>query len=266
MRGGAFFDTNYTTDAGVNSGVIQYLYYFFTIAIITLLILVLVHFTITPIFKTRPGAKGYIPLPGSDDSSLYWKKNTSPNIINDIQTSLGSTYQNWSMLLDIQIDNPTSNTNYPRLLFLRGKQTSEPTGIYDENDTILKIAPDFNLAIYLDRLTNDLNVSVQTLERGMQTLTIQNVPVRKPIRLGVMAGSRVLEVYINGYLVKSKAFTKDVRNVTGVLQPPFDSILSTTAQIANLRVWPRPLSPSEFRSYGSADGFQFKQVPDSCAS
>lgn len=265
MRGGAFY-TNYTTDAGVNSGVVQYLYYFLTIAILTLLILVLVHFTITPIFITRPGTKGYIPLPGSDDSSFYWKKNTSPNIINDIETSLGSTYQNWSMLLDLQIDNPTSNTNYPRILFLRGKQTSEPTGVYGENDTIIKIAPDFNVVIYLDRLTNDLNISVQTLERGLQTLTIPNIPVRKPIRLGVMVGSRVLEVYINGYLVKSKAFIKDIRNVTGVLQPPFDSILSTTAQIANLRVWPRPLSPAEFRSYGSADGFETKEVSDSCAS
>jgi len=277
QRGGGLFNSGYGVEPayamtnGMNSGVLQYLYYFITLLILLLVILVLVHFTITPIFKTRPGSKGVIPLPGSDDSKLYWKTPESVKDIQQTETPLGSTVENWSLLLDIQVDNPTANTGKPRILFLRGPKTFPYQGTYSDADTIMTVANSFNVIAYLDKLTNDLNISVQTRLPGAQqstveTIVVPNIPVRKAIRLGVMVGTKVLEVYVNGWLVRSKAHPAPLAAIEGPLQPPFAEILATTARVRNLRVFPRPLSPAEFRAYGSATDFDLKDIPDSCAA
>ena len=263
--------TNYTTETGVNSGVIQYMYYFIMLTIIILFVLVLVHFLVYPVFKTTPGGNGFIPIPGSDDAQVFWKVPQDIRAITDIDSRLGSITNNWSYLLDIQVDNPTANTNTPRILFTRGNAINPFSEVYTDGDTILRIAPSFNTIVYLDRMTNDLNIAIQTTsgtntQTMLESITIPNIPVRKAIRLGVVVGNRVLEVYVNGYLVRSKAFTNPVKAVVGDLQPPSDAILSNTARVRNLRVWRRPLTPAEFRSYGTATDFDLKELPDSCAS
>jgi hypothetical protein len=260
----------YALENGVNSGVSQYLYYFIIITISILLLLTLVHFTVTPIFKTRPGGQGYIPMPGTDDSAFYWKNENELVILKDIETPLGTNTENYSILIDIQVDNPTANTGSPRILFARGVHINPPNNKSSQKSDILSIAPDFNLILYLDPLTNDLNISIQTLtvagSKTLETIVIPNIPVGKALRLGVMLGSKVLEIYLNGYLAKSKAFTNRVRAVTGEIQPPVDTVLSATARVRNLRIWNRPLSPSEFRSYGGGEDMGFKPFPDSCVS
>jgi hypothetical protein len=259
----------YALETGVNTGVSQYLYYFIILTILILLLLTLVHFTVTPIFKTIPGGQGYIPVPGSDDSALYWKKETELTILKDTETVLGTNTQNYSVMLDVQVDNPTANTNFPRVLFTRGALLTPPAQ-YTDRDTILSFASAFNLILYLDRMTNDLNVAIQTQTLNgtttLETIMIPNIPVGKAVRVGIMVGSKVLEVYLNGYLVKSKAFTNSVRAVVGQIQPPSDTVLSATARVRNLRLWNRPVSPSEFRSYGGAEDFGRKPFPDSCVA
>jgi hypothetical protein len=259
----------YALETGVNTGVSQYLYYFIIITILILLLLTLVHFTVTPIFKTRPGGQGYIPMPGTDDSAFYWKKDTELVILKDIETPLGTNTENYSVVLDIQVDNPTANTGSPRILFARGSRIA-PLKQSTDQDTILSLVPNFNLIFYLDRLTNDLNISLQTQttteQTTLETVQVPNIPVGKALRLGVMVGSKVMEVYLNGYLAKSKAFTNRIRSVTGEIQPPQDTVLSATARVRNLRLWNRPLSPSEFRSYGGGEDMGFKPFPDSCVS
>jgi hypothetical protein len=274
QKGGAGFGssdyTNYTMDTGVNSGVLQYIYYFFTVLLLGCIILVVVNYTIYPIFRTRPGDKGLVPLPGSDDSTLYWKQSVS--ILPSVNTPLMNQIENWSMLLDIQLDNPTANTNTPRILFQRGDLMTPFTGRWTDQDTILKLNPNFNLMIYLDQIKNDLFVSTLTVNPNnsadsyIETVDIANIPVRKAIRVGVMLGARVMEVYINGYLVKSKTYTNPLRSVVGQFQPPSDTILSATARVRNFRLWKRPLSPSEFRSYNGAEDFDVKQIADSCVA
>jgi len=274
--------TNYTTETGVNSGVIQYLYYLILVIVIVLLVLVIVNYTLYPIFRTVPGGKGFIPIPGTDDSKLFWLSSQSIQPIHESKTPVAKLVQNWSYLLDIQVDNPTANTGAPRILFLRGS-AQKPAKTFTESDTILKIAPDFNTAIYLDKLTNDLYVAIQTIASSkvssttgtsaskniskqvfVETIPIQNIPVRKSVRIGVMISSNIFEVYINGYLIRSKTFTAPVREITGSFYPPSDTILSNTARVKNLRIWNRTLSPAEFRSYGSPMDFDLKDIPDSC--
>jgi hypothetical protein len=281
QRGGGLFSSNeytsnnysYSSDSGVSSGVIQYVYYFIVLTIVVLLILVLVNYTVVPIFRTTPGGKGFIPIPGSDDSGLFWKTSKDIKPIEDIKTPIATKHENWSYMLDIQIDNPTANTDTPRVLLIRGEPIIKKPPRYTENDTIIKLIPTFNTAIYLDRFTNDLYVSVQTSMQHtatnqtlVESVIVPNIPVRKSVRIGVMVGSKVLEVYVNGYLLRSKTFTEPLRAISGSFYPPSDTLLSNTARVQNLRIWNRPLSPSEFRSYGEALDLNLKDLPDSCSA
>jgi hypothetical protein len=263
--------SDYSTGNIQYSGVLQYVYYVFILIIILLLLLILVNYTITPIFKLNPGDKGIISLPGSDDSRLYWDTPENIVVLNANDIPLGTNTQNWSFMLDIHLDNPTANTGKPRILFTRGGEFTNPT-TYSTSDTILTINPNFNVCVYLDSLVNDLYVSVQTVDKTettkIQTITIPNIPVGKSIRIGVFIGSKVLEVYTNGYLLSNKATSNILKNVSGSIYPPKAQILETTAQVSNLRIWNRPVSPAEFRSYGSPPdkGFKQKIISDSCIS
>jgi hypothetical protein len=260
---------NITTETGISSGVLQYFYYFIVVLLIVLAVLILVNYTLYPVFKTRPGAKGVIPLPGTDDSKIYWKNSNSIKIIDDKETPVSTQFQDWSMILDVQIDNPTSNTDYPRILFSRGDALAQPDQPFNDQSTIRTINPNFNVCFWLERMTNDLNITVQTQTENntisLETIQIPNVPVGKATRFGVMVGSRVLEVYVNGYLVKSVTYTTSLRGISGGFQPPLNEVLSSVARVANLHLWGRPLSPAEFRSYGGAKDLTAKPLPDSCA-
>ena len=275
QKGGGWLSSNNGYESQYNStgqnashGILQYVYYLVIIIIVVLLLLVLVHYTIKPIFRLRPGDTGIISFPGSDDSVLYWNNPKSLNTIDETKTPLGTMTQNWSFLLDIQVDNPTANTGIPRILFTRGGALTTLT-TYTATNTILTLNPMFNVCVYLDPLINDLFVSIQLAGTGntikVQTITLPNIPVGKAIRLGVFIGSKVLEVYINGFLISNKASSDSVRNNTGSLQPPLTTLI-TTAQVSNLRVWGRPVSPAEFRSHGSPSNttFEKKFVPDTC--
>ena len=276
QKGGAWFGsddyTNYTLESGVNSGVTQYIWYFVTVLLLGLIVLAIVNYTLYPIFRTVPGGKGIVPLPGSDDSTLYWKSEKAVKILPSLETPLMNQTNNWSFLLDIQLDNPTANTGIPRVLFQRGDLMQPFSGRWTEQDTILKLNSNFNVMIYLDPLKNDLFVSILTVNPNnaadifIETVDIANIPIRKAIRVGVMVGARVLEVYVNGYLVKSKTYTNPVRSVVGQFQPPSDAILSNTARVRNFRLWKRPVSPSEFRYYGGAEDFDLKEIADSCTA
>ena len=266
-------DYGYSTyeNTGVNPGIVQYLFYFVALVIVLLFILILVHYTIRPIFKLRAGSKGFISLPGSDDSKQFWIDINKPlTPISEADSGLDSQYDDWSMMLDIQVDNPTANTGRPRVLFTRGQLTPSPPTTINENDTIMALNPVFNTIIYLDKLTNDLYITVQTVSQddisvySLESAIIPNIPVGKSIRLGLMIGSHVLEVYVNGYLAHSKTYVNSIRGVAGPIQPPSEEIFNHTARVYNLYLWKRPLSPGEFRAYGSATSLGLQDIPDSC--
>ena len=78
QKGGDWFSSNsqYSTQNSISPGVLQYVYYLVLIIIVVMLLLILVNYTVTPIFRLNPGEKGFISLPGSDDSVLYWQDPT----------------------------------------------------------------------------------------------------------------------------------------------------------------------------------------------
>jgi hypothetical protein len=268
--GGGLFNsgyTNYTTPGGVNSGVLQYLFYIVIIILIALVILVVIHFTVTPIFRVGAGKPGIISLPGSDDSQQFWKKGKTPT---DVSGTAINSAKNYSFTFDFIIDDPTQIIDKPKVLFSRSPSFTYPSE-YGSKDTITTIVPNFNICVYLERITNNLIVAVQTVKTTASGTTypitsveIPNIPIRKQISLGVMVGDKALEVYVNGYLAKTKNYLYPIREETGDFRAPTETILQSV-RVQDLRLWNRPLSPAEFRSFVSTGTqFELKEMQDTC--
>lgn len=267
------YTSGYEMDTGVSGGFKQYLFYFILVVIGFVVVLVIIHFTVRPIFKFNPGDKGVIGLPGSNDEKLFWKTDGTQINVTDAMSGLGQTSSNWSMLLDIQVDDALANTGKPRILVARS-DAAPLDAKWAPTDTIQKLVPRFNVVWYLDPINNDLIITVQTSgAQGdgtrnvfLESATIPNLPVTKAVRIGLMLGENVMEVYVNGTLAKTKSFTNSVASISGAFYGPDSIITARTARVRNLRLFARPLTPAEFRAYGRATDFGRRMMADTCVS
>jgi hypothetical protein len=226
----------------------------YTIAILLVLmvILLLINYTITPIFQLQPGGPGYIPVPFMDSKQTYWPPQKTPYQVTSISGDIinnASLSSGWSMSLDICIMNPVmqikdSNGNSTfRLIFNRGGTYSNPVGT---DGSITSIITGYNIAVGLLKDTNDLIVSVMNGNSIPENIIIQNVPVQQPFRLGVVIMNNAFEVYINGKLTKTRKLASSVPSFT-TSQPfygPQGSTMNQIARVGNLIVWASVESPS----------------------
>lgn len=245
--GKGFFSFGSSTITGETAGWKQWLSYILAITIVLFVILIFVHFFITPVFITRPGSSGYIPLPTMDDGKIYWK-NDSTNI-QDTSTPINNITQNFTVAADIFIENPLQISNNYRVLFFRGAAiNSSPTSKMLNN-----ILPSYNFAFALAPDTNDLVISVMNSSIGansnMENILIPNIPVQQTFRVCLVLMDHAMEVYIDGKLVKTKALKNPPKNVTGTIWAP-DSSISSIAKVRNLHIWNRILVPSEIKASG----------------
>lgn len=220
----------------------KWIAYLLAIFIVIMSILILIHYTITPIFRTNPGSPGIITVPGVDDGKLYWAKDSAT--IFDNNTILGSNTQNYTILMDIFITNPLSFTPSPRLLFYRGGRNAPAPN--PNAQTLLGLIENYNIAVALSPDTNDLIVSTLTAGpkgTNMENILIPNVPVQEPFRLGIVIMDIAMEVYLNGRLVKSRALNGPPKAIDGA----FYSMNGNIGTIRNLHIWKRVLSPPEIR-------------------
>jgi hypothetical protein len=235
-----------STSNSTISSVGQVATYVLAVLVIMLFILVVVHFFITPIFQLRPGGPGMIPVPGGDDGRIFWNKGSHPQIL-ESQLPIAGKSWNYSLILDMFIQNPLQFSDKYRILFSRGavRKTTAPTG----SDTFLGMLDTYNLVVALKPDTNDLVVSVlsgSSTTKNEENAVISNVPVQKSFRLGIVVMENALEVYLNGNLVKTRKYDYNIQSVTG----PIDSALpeqSTIALFPLLKVWNRILTTSEMR-------------------
>jgi len=220
----------------------QGLAYLFGIAIIIFIIMLFIHFFITPIFSSQPGAPGIVTLPGLDKGVLFWNKSSPEVILNSVLPIQNMEY-GYSFIMDIFIINPHVHfSTHPRILFRRGgtlKQT--PTG-----DTLAGMIEDYNIVGALLPDTNDLIVSVLNTSNHSESALIPNIPVQEPFRLGVVFMNQALEVYVNGHLMKTRTFSAPPKSVKGDFYPLSGAEIPL-AKLQNFKVWPSILSSPEIR-------------------
>jgi hypothetical protein len=264
----------------------------FSILFTALLLLVVVHIFVTPIFPTSVTSA----VPGLSDDTLYWKNDKEIAMIPESKLPINGRSSNYTFMLDFQIDYPTTTVGGPRIICHRGTEPCNMVNLL-KNKTILTVVPNFNFVIYQDKDLNDVYISVLTKTtldykppepktynddeeqaqetnqetnqeqtegfENMETLTpetisINNFPVQKGIRIAVVLTTRFMEVYLNGLLYKTKTFTGPIVDTKGDIYPMPSQLRNATmafGRIKNLRVWNRVLTVGEIKGYGAAEAF-----------
>ena len=232
---------------GMNSGqwldsIKRIFTYLFAVLIVIGILLLFVHFFIRPVFKWKPGAPGWIPVPGWDDGTLFWIKGNTGQIQNK-DLPIQNEYMNYTLQLDLFLENPFQFATYPRILLTRGAiKKSPPSG-----DALLGVLQQYNLAIALKPDTNDMIVSVLNKNNHMETAILPNIPVQEVFRLVVVIMERAMEVYLNGHLVRTVTFQAPPMDVKGDILPA-SGIEANIARYRNLKIWSRVLTTPEIRS------------------
>jgi hypothetical protein len=226
-----------------------------------MVILLFVHYFITPVFQLQPGTSGIIPVPGFDDGQLYWSHNNAGQLENK-DLVIANQYYGYTMNMDVFIQNPLQFSKQPRIFFSRGATYKQQP----EGDTLLGSLTNYNLVAALLPDTNDLIVSVLNKDYNMETIVVPNIPIQQTFRLSIVVMELALEVYINGHLIKTRTFAVPPLDVKGDIYPA-QHIQANMALVRNLKIWPRILTTTEIRyatpSLSSAKDFKATPMPNS---
>jgi hypothetical protein len=182
-----------------SSGWIQIGFYILAGLLAIAIILLGVDQFITPIFQREPGGKGYIPIPGTDTTQVFWEtyrdvkaipvRSADPNVASASNLENRDRY---AISMDIYINDEYPKdlpANQNRDFFVLGPSAS---------------AADRKFQVSIDNNKNTLYVKFFVgSERNEATLVIDHVPIRKPFRLGIVVNGLIGEAYLNGKLVKS---------------------------------------------------------------
>ncbi len=220
--------------------------YLFAVLIVVGILLLFIHFFIAPVFRWRPGAPGWIPVPGWDDGTLFWTKGTTGQLLNK-DLPIRNQYMDYTLQVDLFLENPLQFATHPRILLTRGAvRKSSPSG-----DTLLGILEQYNIAIALKPDTNDMIVSVLNKDRQMETAILTNVPIQETFRLVVIVMERAMEVYLNSHLIRTVTFQAPPMDVKGDIFPAA-GVEANIVRYRNLKLWPRVLTTPEIRDTSPA--------------
>jgi len=220
-----------------------YLFYLSITAFVIFLLLIIVHYTYTPIFSFSAGDGGYIKLAsGVSDSQIAWEDEPPGSTLVTKFTNILPC--GFTVSLDVFIDKDLSLSNMERMILYRGKSPVVP----DKTKTLQANYPESNLLIYLQNDTNDLVVSAITSDATGTFVesapTVLNVPIRQPFRVTAVYLPNLLEVYMNGRFIGSRVLKgKPLQTGTQFLPPPEQ--FQQTVKILNVSYWARPLLARE---------------------
>ena len=226
------------------------LFHFALALLVVFLVLLIIHYSITPVFSFTAGDGGSFPLANTSDGQLVWTKAPPlADISGNIERILpyGFTIQQ-----DIYMDNEASLSNRKRIFFYRSMNrvvvdNSKPEDLFVDY-------PESNLFMYLSPNPNDLVVTAVTVKRNgdyvfESTPTMLNVPIKEVIRVTVVFMAQVLEVYFNGKLQGTRTFRFTPRSSNAYFFSSPDAYRSSV-RVMNLKYWDRPLTSAEIANSG----------------
>lgn len=253
------------TDTGTGSYFLEVLFYFLAYGFVIFMVLLLVHYSVTPIFQFNPGDKGYIKLPGTGDDKVYWTNKSQPSSLTrdetvPLDTDALVNYpfdNNFTISVDLYIQKLNNTPAEKRLIFYKAKKGMRGDKLPISGTLIDSIKSIVSLAVYLDS-ENNLVVNVFTNGTEKPSRPIQNIPLGVPFRLTVTVEPTVFTVYINGKQAHQRFVKEGIVNSSGTYggittedsREVFHSMPDgftnpRMAYVQNLHVWPSVLSYSE---------------------
>jgi len=249
------------------------------IAFIIFLILLIVNYTVKPIFNFTPFSTNNVSYetPSVVNKTLY-STNRCPN-----NTSLAFDtirFSNFSLSFDCFLDGTYKSTDVPRVLFYFGRSPASITRNNDlkeyngtddvpkvldiTNTDILRVFNSTNFIIYLDPIKNDLRVGVVTKDPSnneyLELLPpIQNVPINQVFQITMVLSDIFIEVYMNKKLVKTHKIGStshgviDTSRVSGssTIYSPINFI-GDTIKVANIQYFDGVITSSQVRNLTNA--------------
>jgi hypothetical protein len=268
-----YYASTYAT-ADNGNYILNVLFYFVLYAFVLFLVLVIVHFTITPIFKFTPGAKGLIGLPAASDDRVYWNTKVQPTALgyapldNDSLGS-GTFINNFSFSIDLYVRRMTDTTASSRVIlyktFKNGPQITPTPAIPVVDPLATAPTAGQDLATYMSSKasmymyltqTNDLVVTFFNGPNGtpFSTREIKNIPLYNPFRITVVVEEKTFTVYINA----KQAFQRTVPTLLALNSnnldtcsqrffppPSWADAPTKTVFLQNFHLWPRAISYPE---------------------
>ena len=259
-----------------DSSIYSKIFYVLITIFIVIIILTVIHYLVYPIF---PESITTNLIPGMDDSKFFWNAPLNLNQITVDEQLIGDLPYNYTVMFDIQIDNPTARSGLSRVFINRGSayDTTKENAYRANPLQIQNLIPNFNFIVYCDNNSTDMNIGVQTetASQGGSPITstelsiIKNFPIQKSIRMTLVILKKSFEVYINGklYDIHSVGRGADLKKIFSPINPPINDVYNVTnpfGRIKNLRLWRRTLLAQEIRKYGSGDPFTNVSVTDTC--
>ena len=226
------------------------LFHFALALLVIFLVLLIIHYSITPIFSFTAGDGGMFPLANTSDGQLVWTK--APPLADVSANVMRILPYGFTVQQDIYMDNEASLSNRKRVFFYRA---SSPVVVDSSKAEDLFVDyPESNLFMYLSPNTNDMVVTAVTMKRNgdyvfESTPTLLNVPIKEVIRVTVVFMPQVLEVYLNGKLHGTRTFRFTPRSSTAYFFSSPDAYRGSV-RVMNLKYWDRPLTSVEIAKSG----------------
>jgi hypothetical protein len=234
----------------INSGntIVNFVFYGLIVAFGTVIILVIIHFTYRPIMG------GPASLLSGDEGSVYWEDEDSTTHP-DVSANCVEKYYNYSMCFDMIVDDTFTSS------------------AVDKNIITHSAGATNNVRIYMNGSKNDIHFYVNTRDGNQPSeaqIILKNVPIRKEFVVGFVLTEKLMEVYINGALYKTRVFTP------AILQPPSSTsqlvfqdrikATNTPIRVKRLRLWNKVVEPTVMQTYGSVVSPSFKLESDNTVS
>ena len=250
------------------------LFYIVLYLFILFLILLLIHFTIHPVFKFTPGSKGYIGIPGTNDSKAYANPRKSVNSAGVTETDKPlplavdaiAPYEfvnKFSFSVDLYLDKITDDASFAKRVIMYKARVDasgnslpiDLSGVTKIGHMDTKMRSSSSMYMFLNE-KNDLGFTVYSGTEGTpySIRQIQNIPLHTPFRVTVVVEEKSVTVYINAQQAFQRVIQSDISLPTTQTTDPitpqrfhFPS-WATSMKVHNFILWPRAISYKEVQS------------------
>jgi hypothetical protein len=236
--------------AGAAGTFISYLFYLSAAAFFIFLLLIFVHFTITPIFSLSPYDKGIIGVSTKQDKELAWAAAPPDSTMKTAIVNPKSC--DYTISFDVFVPAAYQPITAPRVLIYRS-DAEVIMNASAKTENILSIFPTSNIMAYIDSSKNDLIIYAVTTMGASGVYTkealppITNIPQGIPFRLSITFMPNYLEVYVNGKLNATTILKGTPVSISSQFWPPPKSV-ANAVQVGNFYYWPRALMASELQA------------------
>jgi hypothetical protein len=259
-RSTGYSGVSFTEEGG--NYILKTLFYLFLYAFLLFLVLILVHFTIRPIFRFVPGGKGYIGVPGTTDDIVMWndRRQPLPSAPAPLESDNLAAYpfiNNFSFSIDLYVRRLIDTDRKNRLiLFKTNRRTNDLPAPPSSTALADYMADNSSLIVYLTD-TNDLVVTMFSGSVPTQYASpyIKNIPLYTPFRVSVVVEDKTFTVYLNGKQTFQRvsptplSLNTKTAQLTGQQRfyapPAWADSPTKSIFLQNFHLWPRAITYDE---------------------